>query len=902
MSTATLLRAHVAKNPSNYVLWDFDGKLAITRKPEHIASGSPPLVFLQFRMHQEMTRMEPTRYHDLAAHLAPSEQAFVELIASKVKVDTQEMTNALKSPPDSHFATTPTLKMEGDKIVFVPDFESCHDGCAVCDGPLMDDCNACASITLDDEDKDGKKFSTTMPGLLTQLGDAPDVCVPECSPGLKKAAISKKVLHPDNNDVDSGFFECVEDLDAEIDLDVSDDDDADFAMAEKVHDQAIHGLGPVIGTFGGDAAEVEKAAHNSMESEKAVFKKAHKNNVAGVDSHKGRKAEKAAKAAEDAAEKAADDAANAADGTDTKTALLEELSTAVASDAASAGLPLLDQACKLFKDKYENNNAMTSTVGAIFLGYNERGGDPNLKKALEATTSFRDVKPAMEEAMTTHNQPSVWGNQPMRKVVGYLSTSTADEARDVVWCQAEALLESVITTLEDKPLKALKTAENVAKIVKMVAQWSPMQKVLEVIRKIIKWVKDQVEKWIEALKKVQESTVFKRTVGTMCTLGTRFQNTLGKIRTVCFMNDIMSDECKRKSFINNIDLKNMANERKNREIAAAKEKCDEGGFGQKVNKLKDSIDKGKSMLEKLAKAVRFAKAARDKVQPIVDKLNKRHSICYIKLPSCCCGSFPSCGWRGCRGGRLPRCHLRCHRRWSGSVMDIIKVITGTIGRLMGFVTRPVNGIINRITDFIARQITNALERFIPKVEELVPPMNVWMNRMDHLISRLPDPMAPFKPITKMFKKMTKKDNTDPNKCPKKSKGGSSSGVVPGMVIALKGGKDNKYCADEGHTIKCNRGGVGGWEKFYVEDGGGGKIALRGGRNKKFCADEGSNGIKCNRGGVGGWEKFTVEMLGGGKLALKGGKDNKYCADEGSMIKCNRGGVGGWEKFTFEVLK
>ena len=145
------------------------------------------------------------------------------------------------------------------------------------------------------------------------------------------------------------------------------------------------------------------------------------------------------------------------------------------------------------------------------------------------------------------------------------------------------------------------------------------------------------------------------------------------------------------------------------------------------------------------------------------------------------------------------------------------------------------------------------------------------------------------------------DKAAKDKAARDKKAAANNKVVPGMVIALKGGKDNKYCADEGETIRCNRGGVGSWEKFIVMDGGGGKIALKGGRNKKFCADEGSNGIKCNRGGVGGWEKFTVEMLGGGKLALKGGKDNKYCADEGSMIKCNRGGVGSWEKFTFEVL-
>ena len=127
-------------------------------------------------------------------------------------------------------------------------------------------------------------------------------------------------------------------------------------------------------------------------------------------------------------------------------------------------------------------------------------------------------------------------------------------------------------------------------------------------------------------------------------------------------------------------------------------------------------------------------------------------------------------------------------------------------------------------------------------------------------------------------------------------------LAKGMVIALKGGHHNKYCADEGETIKCNRGGVGNYEKFTVVDGGDGKIALRGGNNKKLCADTGPDGIKCNRGGaVGGWEKFTVKMLGGGKLALKGGHHNKYCADEGSMIKCNRDSVGGWETFAVEVL-
>jgi len=112
---------------------------------------------------------------------------------------------------------------------------------------------------------------------------------------------------------------------------------------------------------------------------------------------------------------------------------------------------------------------------------------------------------------------------------------------------------------------------------------------------------------------------------------------------------------------------------------------------------------------------------------------------------------------------------------------------------------------------------------------------------------------------------------------------------------LKGGKDNKYCADEGNTIKCDRNRVQGWEKFVIEDAGSGKFALRGGKDKKYCTDEG-NTIKCNRNRIQGWEKFAIEDQGGGWVALRGGKHNKYCADEGNKIKCNRNHIQGWEKF------
>jgi hypothetical protein len=117
----------------------------------------------------------------------------------------------------------------------------------------------------------------------------------------------------------------------------------------------------------------------------------------------------------------------------------------------------------------------------------------------------------------------------------------------------------------------------------------------------------------------------------------------------------------------------------------------------------------------------------------------------------------------------------------------------------------------------------------------------------------------------------------------------------GEQLYIKGGRHNKYCADEGNTIKCNRGGIGGWEKFRFNKNSDGTYSFRGGRHNKYCADEG-NTIKCNRGGIGGWEKFRIIKNSDGTYSLKGGRHNKYCADEGNTIKCNRGGIGGWEKF------
>jgi len=117
----------------------------------------------------------------------------------------------------------------------------------------------------------------------------------------------------------------------------------------------------------------------------------------------------------------------------------------------------------------------------------------------------------------------------------------------------------------------------------------------------------------------------------------------------------------------------------------------------------------------------------------------------------------------------------------------------------------------------------------------------------------------------------------------------------GCSVALIGGKEGKYCADEGNLIQCTRNAIGNWEKFTIRSAGGNRWSLRGGKSHMYCSD--NHLTSCNRHRVNSWEKFTIQSAGGGKYTLRGGRTGKYCADEGfTGVKCNRGEVGAWEKF------
>ena len=143
----------------------------------------------------------------------------------------------------------------------------------------------------------------------------------------------------------------------------------------------------------------------------------------------------------------------------------------------------------------------------------------------------------------------------------------------------------------------------------------------------------------------------------------------------------------------------------------------------------------------------------------------------------------------------------------------------------------------------------------------------------------------------------------------------------GGKLILIGGQHNKYCADESNKITCNRGAaqghemftlevlsgggggggiVGKLETFKVEDAGQGKIALKGGRANKYCTDEGSR-IRCESTSIGSLNKFIASDMGGGKFALRGPNANKFCADVSGAVACDRSVAKGIETFTLQVI-
>ena len=103
-----------------------------------------------------------------------------------------------------------------------------------------------------------------------------------------------------------------------------------------------------------------------------------------------------------------------------------------------------------------------------------------------------------------------------------------------------------------------------------------------------------------------------------------------------------------------------------------------------------------------------------------------------------------------------------------------------------------------------------------------------------------------------------------------------------MVIALKGGNANKFCADGGSKVTCDRDDISSEAHFTVHHYGNGVVALKGGLNRQWCVDKGTS-IECNRPKRQGKDlRFTYEQRAGKSISFRGEQSGNWFSDLGGQ--------------------
>jgi hypothetical protein len=122
--------------------------------------------------------------------------------------------------------------------------------------------------------------------------------------------------------------------------------------------------------------------------------------------------------------------------------------------------------------------------------------------------------------------------------------------------------------------------------------------------------------------------------------------------------------------------------------------------------------------------------------------------------------------------------------------------------------------------------------------------------------------------------------------------------LPSGHYSIKSVKSNRYCTDTGEGVDCNADRLQGWERFYIENLGGGLFFLRGGRNGQLCADDRKPVFICNRNHLGAWEYTKIKYEGKNLYSLRGGRQGRLCSNTG-RITCDRDHFLQWEQFIIE---
>jgi hypothetical protein len=109
------------------------------------------------------------------------------------------------------------------------------------------------------------------------------------------------------------------------------------------------------------------------------------------------------------------------------------------------------------------------------------------------------------------------------------------------------------------------------------------------------------------------------------------------------------------------------------------------------------------------------------------------------------------------------------------------------------------------------------------------------------------------------------------------------GFNPDVTVNLFARANNRYITAEQtgtQPLIANRTTVGAWEKFTVDDQGGGLVALRANINNRYVtAPPDGSPLIANRTVVGAWEKFQLAPYGDGSYGIKANSNGRWVTAE-----------------------
>jgi GH25 family lysozyme M1 (1,4-beta-N-acetylmuramidase) len=132
----------------------------------------------------------------------------------------------------------------------------------------------------------------------------------------------------------------------------------------------------------------------------------------------------------------------------------------------------------------------------------------------------------------------------------------------------------------------------------------------------------------------------------------------------------------------------------------------------------------------------------------------------------------------------------------------------------------------------------------------------------------------------------------------------AAGTPTPPVASLLSRANSRFVSAENggrEPLLASRTKPGLWERFTLENAGGGYVALRAYANNRYVTAEsaGAKPLIANRTAIGLWERFRIVSNADGTVSLRAAVNNRYVTAESGGAKpliANRTAIGLWEKF------